>query len=336
VTGSPVHRRSFLTLFGAAAAWPLTARAQQARKDWRVGFLSPLQRPVSIASSASGGFLRGMRELGYVEDKDFTVEWRFAEGRPELYESLAAELVRANVNVIVLAGMALVPAVRRVSTSIPVVMGHSTDPVGRGFVASLARPGGNITGLASSEEDTLAKQVQLLLQALPSLRRIGFARFGDTTGAGSQPAKQKIVQEAVEMSGRVLVPVVMERSEDIALAFARLAQEKAEAVIVPNSPPAVEHQQRLAEVALQNRLPTMFGLRDFVEAGGLMSYGESLSDFFRRAAFYVDKILKGAKPADLPVQQPTRFFLTINRRTADALGLIIPLELLVLADEIIE
>jgi putative ABC transport system substrate-binding protein len=333
-------RREFITLLGGAAAmpsslWPLPARAQQAGKVWRIGFLAGATQPVpaQLGSSAYAGFLRGMRELGYVEGRDFVMEWRFAEGRPELYPELAADLLRVNVDVIVLGTQSAMPAVRRATTAIPIVMGISTDPVGMGFVASLARPGGNITGLASSSDDSTPKQLDLLLRVAPKVTHVGIAVNPETP---SHLAILKIAQALTESAGRALVPVEMRSPDDVATAFATLAHERAGALMVPGSSIFFSQRQRIAEFALRARLPTIFIQREYVEAGGLMSYGESLADFYRHAAFYVDKIFKGSKPADLPVQQPRRFFLTINRKTADTLGLTIPRELLVLADEIVK
>jgi putative tryptophan/tyrosine transport system substrate-binding protein len=331
-----MHRRSFLTLLGAsAAAWPLAARAQQVGKVWRVGFVAGATRPLpaQLGSSAYAGFLQGMRQFGYVEGRDFVMEWRFAEGKPETYPELAADLLRSNVDVIVLGTQSAMPAVRRATTTIPIVMGISTDPVGMGFVTSLARPGGNVTGLASSSDDSTPKQLDLLLKVAPKVTRVGIAVNPETP---SHLAVLKIAQGLAESTGRALVPIQIRSSDDVATAFATLAGEHAGALMVPGSSVFFAHRLRIAESALRARLPAIFIQREYVEAGGLMSYGESLADFYRHAAFYVDKIFKGAKPADLPVQQPTRFFLTINRKTAEALGLSIPLELMVLADEIIE
>jgi putative tryptophan/tyrosine transport system substrate-binding protein len=329
-----MKRREFITLLGgAAASWPLAARAQQARKVWRIGFLAGGTRPMQLESSVYAGFLRGMRELGYVEGRDFVMEWRFAEGRFELFPELAAELVRSNVDVIVLGSTNAVPGAQRATATIPIVMGSSIDPVGSGYVASLALPGGNITGLANSSNDTTPKQLELLLTAAPKVKRVGIAVNPETP---VHLAILKIAQASAESTGRALVPVEMRNPDDVAIAFAMLADERAGALMVPSNAFFFSQRRRIAEFALRNRLPTIFGTRDYVEAGGLMGYGESLADFYRRAAFYVDKLFKGAKPADLPVQQPTRFFLTINRKTAEALELTIPLELLVQADEIIE
>jgi putative tryptophan/tyrosine transport system substrate-binding protein len=326
-TSSPTRR------LGSAAAWPMGAAAQQPRKVWRIGFLAGATRPAQLESSHYAGFLRGMSELGYLERRDFVMEWRFAEARFELFPELAAELVQLNVDVIVLGTGLAVPATQRATTTIPIVMGGGADPVGLGYVASLARPGGNVTGLANSMDDSTAKQLELLLKTAPSAARIGVAINPENH---SQAPRLKILQQSVEIVGRVVVLVKIGKREDISTAFATLSDERAGALMVLTDPFFFSQRQRIAEAAIRVRLPTIFPQREYAEAGGLMSYGESFAQVYRRAAFFVDKIMKGAKPGDLPIQQPTRFFLTINRKTADALGIRIPLELLVLSDEIIE
>ena len=279
-----IRRREFITVVGGAAAaasvlGTTAPHAQRAGKVWRIGFLASAQRPVSFESTAYDGFLQGMRELGHVEGRDFVMEWRFVEGRFELYPVLAAELVRAQVDIVVAGNSAAVRPMQQASSSIPIVLAVANDPVGLGLVASLAHPGGNVTGLATSADDTTPKQLGLLAKAVPKLSRVGILSSPDN----------------------------------------------------PNAAPVLRAAQAAAR-----RLPTISSVREDVEAGMLMSYGESYKEFNRRAAFYIDKIIRGAKPADLPVQQPTRFFLTINRRTADTLGLTMPLELLVQTDEVIE
>jgi putative ABC transport system substrate-binding protein len=328
-----LRRREFITLVGSAAAWPVVARAQQPAKVWRVGFLAGGARPVPVDSDPYGGFPRGMRELGYVEGRDFTIEWRFAEGRYDLLPDLAAELVRLNVDVIVLGTSVAVPAVRRATNTIPIVMGNSVDPVGSGFVASLAHPGANITGLADSRQDTAPKQLELLAATVPNLSRIGLAMNPDNP---VHALLLKIIEAAAQKMGSALVPVEMRKPLDIAGAFAALTDQRVGAVLLPNDAFFLSQRQLIVELAIRAHLPTIFSQREYVEAGGLMFYGESLADFYRRAAFYVDKIFKGAKPADLPIQQPTRFFLVINLKTAKTLGLTVPANLLAIADEVIE
>jgi putative ABC transport system substrate-binding protein len=329
-----LRRRDFITLLGSAAAvWPRGAQAQRPAKVWRIGFLAGGSRPVPVNSNPYGGFLRGMLELGYVEGRDFTIEWRFAEGRVDVFPELAAELVRLNVDVIVLGTPTAVPAVQRATSTIPIVMGSSTDPVGSGYVASLAHPGGNITGLASSQDDIAPKQLELLAMLVPHLARVGFLVNPDNS---LHHLVLKIAHGAGQKAGLMLVPAEMRNPQDVPSAFTMLTNEHVGAVLLSGDPLFFSQRQRIAEFALKARLPTIFPRREYVEAGGLMSYGESLADLYQRAAFYVDKIFKGAKPADLPIQQPTRFFTVINRKTADALALTIPLQLIVLADEVIE
>ena len=307
-----MRRRAFISLLGGAAAgWPLAARAQQPRKVWRIGFIAGASRPVSLEVSQFGGFQQGMREHGYVEGKDFVMDWRFADANPERYSEFAAEFVQLKVDVIVLGTPAALRAVQQATSTIPIVMGYSVDPVGNGFVASLARPGGNITGLSSSQDDATPKQMELLTMAVPNLSRVGLLANPDS------PNFDPVLKNVQA----VLVPVEMRSPQEVSSAFATMARERVGAVMVMSDALTVMQRDRIAELALKNRLPTIFPLREYVVAGGLMAYGENIRDFFRRAAFYVDKILKGAKPMDLPIEQPTRFFLTINLKTAKALGL---------------
>ena len=327
-----MRRREFITVLGGAAAvWPLAARAQQAEKVRRIGFVSGATR--ARVHDVLSGFPQGMRELGYVEGRDFNIEWRFAEGRYELFPTLAAELVRLNVDVIVVGTPAAVGSVQRATKTIPIVMGYSTDPVGNGFVASYARPGGNTTGLASSLDEITAKHVELLATALPNLSRIGHL---------SNPANPNHVsvlntaRASTQRAGLTLVPFEARNPSEIEYAFATFTRERVGAVLVVSDAFFNNQRQQIAELALRERLPTMFHQREYVAAGGLMSYGEKLFDFFRRAATFVDKIFKGAKPADLPIELPTRFYLTINLPTAKLLGLEVPPMLLARADEVIE
>jgi putative tryptophan/tyrosine transport system substrate-binding protein len=327
-----LKRREFISLIGGATVWPIAARGQQREgKVWRIGFLAGGQRPVSIESTQYGGFPQGMRELGYVEGRDFVMEWRFVEGRPELYPGLAAELVRAQVDIVVAGNSTAVRPIQQAS-SIPIVVAISTDPVGLGLVASLAHPGGNVTGLATSADDTAPKQLELLARVVPKLSRVGILSSPDNPN--SAPVL-RAAQTAALAAGLQTIPVEARTLDDFERAFATLTKARVEALMVVAGLIFNAQRGRLVDLILRARLPTITTEREVVEAGGLMSYGESARDFNRRAAFYVDKIIRGAKPADLPIQQPTRFVLTINRKTADALGLSIPLELLVQADEII-
>ena len=326
-----LRRREFITLLGGSAAWPLAARAQQAGKVWRIGLLSGASR--SDASGLYAAFVQGMRELGYIEGKDFVIEWRSVEGRYERIPEIAAELVRLKVDVIVTGLSAALPTLKRAITTIPVVMAYSTDPVGTGLVASLVRPGGNLTGLAGSSDDTSPKQLELLATVVPNVSRIGL--LGNPNSNTYSPVL-KSAQDAAQKAGLSLVPMEARGPQEIENAFAQLAKQRVPAVMMAADAVFFGQRQRIAELALASHLPTMFSQREYAAAGGLMSYGENLADFFRRSASYVDKIFKGARPGDLPVEQPTRFNLVINRRTADALGVTIPPQLYIFADEVIE
>jgi len=326
-----MRRRNFISLLGGAAAWPLTARAQQPGKVWRIGVISGAS-PASTAHILAG-FPQGMRELGHVEGKDFVIEWRYVDGDYGRFPDVAADLVRLKVDAIMTGTPAALPALRQATSTIPIVMGYSTDPVGNGFVASLARPGGNITGLASSLDDIAPKQIELLATAVPSLTRVGFL---SNPGNPNQPPVLRSARTAAEKAGVVLVAVEASTPGELEPAIASLIRERVGAAIVNSDGFFNSQRQRLVDLALAARLPTMFAQREYAAAGGLMSYGESLFEFFRRSASYVDKIIKGAKAADLPIEQPTRFNLVINRKTADALGITIPAQLYIFADEVIE
>ena len=326
-----MKRRQFITLLGgSAAAWPLAARAQQA-KVWRIGFLSAISRENFARNYAA--FALAMRELGYVEGKDFVIEWRSVEGNYERFPELADELARLKVDVIVTGVTAALPALKRATTTIPIVMAYSIDPVGIGLVASLARPGGNITGLASSSDDSSPKQLELLAAVVPNASRIGLL------GNPNSPTYSSVLraaQSAAKKSGFSLLPMEARSSQEIEDAFVALARERVPAVMFAGDAVFFQQQHRIAELALANRLATMFSQREYAVAGGLMSYGENVADFFGRAPSFVDKIFKGAKPGDLPIEQPTKFNLVINRKTADALGVTIPPQLYIFADEVIQ
>jgi putative ABC transport system substrate-binding protein len=325
------RRQLLVALGGAAAAWPLAARAQQAGKVWRIGYVAGVSR--SAASGSYAAFVQGMRELGYVEGKNFVIEWRSVEGRYERFPEIAAELMRLKVDIFVTGVTAALPALQRATTTIPIVMAYSTDPVGNGLVASLVHPGGNITGLAGSSDDSSPKQLELLTTIVPNVSRIGLLGNPDTETYSSVLNN---AQDAARKVGLSLVPIEARNSREIEDAFAAFAKERVPAVMVAVDAVFFGQRWRIAELALANRLATMFALREYAEAGGLMSYGENVADFFRRAASFVDKIFKGANPGDLPVEQPTKFNLVINRKTADALGVTIPPQLYIFADEVIE
>ena len=296
----------------------------------RIGFLGG--GTVSL-QPIYNGLLQGMRELGYREGRDFVVEWRLADGQYERFIEFAAEMVRLKVEVIVVSTPAGVRPTQQVTTTIPIIMGYSTDPIGRGFVTSLARPGGNVTGLASSLDDIVPKQIELLASAVPGLLRVGL--LVNPGNPNTAPILES-ARASARQAGFVLLAVEAQTPDELEAALVTLTKERVGAVIVIADAFFNSHRRRLVELALQARLPTMFGQREYVQEGGLMSYGESLYEFYRRAANYVDKIFKGAKPADLPIEQPTLFKLVINRKTADALGVTIPPQLYSFADEVID
>ena len=325
-----MKRREFIAGLGGAAAWPLMARAQQGRKVRRIGLLSGASR--EGASGNIDAFLQGMRELGYVEGRDFITDLRFADGNYERFTELAAELVQLKPDVIVTGTTAAIRTLQRATTTIPIVLANSTDPVGNGFVASLARPGGNITGLSGSSEDTSPKQLELVASVVTDISRIGL--LGNPASAVYADVRQS-AQTAAQNVGLTLISVEARNPQEIDRAFAALDNQRVQAFIATADAVFFTQRRQIAELALRNRLPSMFSQREYAQAGGLMSYGENLSEFFRRTASFVDKIFKGAKPSDLPIEQPARFNLVINRKTADALGLTIPSRLYIFADEVI-
>jgi putative ABC transport system substrate-binding protein len=322
-------RRGFITLLGSAAAWPLAASAQQPAKLPTIGFLG--STTPSLHGQWVAAFVQRLRELGWIEGRNIAIVYRWAEGRGERFAEIAAEFVRLKVHVIVTAGGAVL-AVKQATSVIPIVFAVATDPVGSGLVASLARPGGNVTGLSLQATDAVGKRLELLREIIPDLRRLAVV-----ANAG-YPAAVLEMDEA-QRKGRALglevATLEIRRAEDIASALDTL-QHRADALYVAADPLATSNRVRISILALGARLPTMNGGREYVEVGGLISYGASFSDLHRRAADIVDKILHGAKPADIPVEQPTKFELVVNLITAKALGLTIPPTLLTRADEVIE
>ena len=327
-------RRKLIVALGAGAlAGSLSTFAQQQGKVWRIGFLSSRRRPDSSDLDFIGPFTQGMRDLGYVEGKNLLIEWRFADGKPERLPGLAAELVRLKVDVFVTQGSIAASAAQKVTTTVPIVMANASDPVGSGFIKSLAHPGGNITGLSNINVDIAPKRLEMLRSMVPKLSRVAVLV---NRANPNQTATLETIQAAAQKSGVKILPLAAQTTQEIEKAFSTMTRENAGAVIV--APDALFTQQRhqIAELTGKLRLPSIFATREFVEAGGLMSYGQNLADNFRRAAMYVDKIFKGAKPGDLPVEQPTKFELIINGKTAKALGLKIPQSLLISADKMIE
>jgi len=325
-----VRRRDFITLLaGAAVEWPCTAVAQS--KIYRLGILETISPIVNAANFDA--LRKGLRELGYVEGQNLFFEYRSADGRNERFPDLVAELVRLKVDLIVTRSTPAVLAVKAATTAIPVVMAATANPVGDGIVATLARPGGNITGLSSFHTELSNKRLELLREMIPRIARI--ATLSDPSNPVT-PGQQEDVRRAARSLGIETQFLEARNREDLGPAFEVAAREKVEALILQNSAPTQANLQLTVDLAARHRLPVIYASKEFVDAGGLMTYGVNYPDLYRRAATYVDKILKGAKPADLPVEQPTKFELVINLKTAKALGLAIPDKVLALADEVIE
>jgi len=322
-----MKRRQFISLLGAAA-WTVAARAQQAKLP-TIGFLG-LNTP-SSQSQWTAAFVQRLRELGWTEGRTIAIEYRWAEGRSEHYAPFADEFVRLKVDVIVMPGAAVVAANQATST-IPIVFPVAADPVGAGVVASLARPGGNVTGLSLQRADLAGKRIELLREVAPGLRRLGALVNVGNRGSVLELGE---VQTAARMLGLELASFELQRAEDISPAFEAM-KGRIDALYVTSEPMIHVNRARINTLALSARLPTVYAYREFVEAGSLMSYGPNFADLHRRAAEIVDKILRGAKPADIPVEQPTKFDLVINLTTAKALGLTIPESFLLRGDEVIE
>ena len=327
------RRATLIALALGALTAPPGSRAQQQRKPWRIGILAVRSRPSSPTDSYAA-LARGMSDLGYVEGKDYVFEWVYADGIYERLPELAAELVRRKVDLIVATATPAAQAARSATRTIPIVAVVAPDPVASGLAASLARPGGNVTGLSANFIDLSPKLLELLTAAVPKLSRVAVLVNHDNPQL--HVVLGKAVQAAAQKVAVQVLPVEVRSAEDFEPGFAAMSRERVQAVIVLPDAFFLSHRQRLAELAAKARLPSIYYYREYVEAGGLMSYGDNLVEFFRRSAYFVDKILKGAKPGDLPFEQPTRFYLVINRRTARALGITLSQELLLRADEVIE
>jgi putative ABC transport system substrate-binding protein len=325
-----VNRREFIALIGGAAACPLAARAQQPAKLPTIGFLGP--NTSSLDSPRVGAFVQRLRELGRIDGRNVAIEYRWAEGRTERLSEFAAEFVRLKVDVIVTSATPPVIAAKQATSIIPIVFAAVGDPVGTGLVTSLARPGGNVTGLSLQATDLAGKRLDLLREVVPGLRRLAVM-----ANVSAPPAVLEIaeVQTTARALGLEVVASEIRRAEDIAPAFESF-KGRAEALYVCNDPLVTTNRIRINTLALGMGLPTMYNVREFVGAGGLMSYGPNFLDLYRRAAEFVDMILRGAKPAEIPVEQPTKFDLVINLTTAKALGLKVPEAFLLRADEVIE
>jgi putative ABC transport system substrate-binding protein len=324
-----LKRREFMALLGGAAPWPLAAGAQQAGKLPTIGFLGTTTP--SAWSQWVAAFVQRLRDFGWIEGRNLTIEYRWAEGRDERFVEIAAEFVQLKVDVIVTSGTALLAA-KQATSVIPIVFAVANDPVGSGFVASLSRPGGNITGLSLQSTDLAGKRLELFREVVPGLRRLAIMAHVGNPGAVLELAE---VQATARALGLEVATLEIRRAEDITPAF-EVLNGRVDALYIETDALIFTHRIRINTLALAARLPTMHSVRAYVEAGGLMSYGPNYTDLFRRAGELVDKILRGAKPADIPVEQPTKFDLVINLTTVKALGLTVPPTLLARADEVIE
>jgi putative ABC transport system substrate-binding protein len=326
-----IRRREFIVTLGSAATWPLGARAQRGKK-YTIGIFSANNKTEVIAA-LNAAFFEALRELGWVEGKNVDFEHRYADNRLERLPELAAELVRLKVDVIAAAGTLAPLAAKRATTVIPIVMTAAGDPLGSGLVASPARPGGNVTGMSLMAPDLGAKRLELLKEILPRLSRVA------VLWNAANPYSVLVFKET-QAGGRTLGIDVrsleVRGPDDFDSAFEAARGLRPDGLITVEDPFTADHRTRIAEFTARQQLPSLHGIREFVVAGGLISYGPNLADLFRHAAYYVDKILRGAKPADLPVQQPTKFEMVINLKTAKSLGLKVPLSLQVAADEMIE
>ena len=317
-------------LSAALLALSFPAQAQQPLKVPRIAFLSAVS-PSSI-SPRTEAFRQGLRELGYVEGQSIVVEYRWAEGKFDRLPDLAAELVRLKVDVILSGGPTATRPAKEATVTIPIVMAFDDDPVGSGFVASLARPGGNITGLSTLAPEISGKQLELLKEIVPRLSRV--AVFGTSTRSGNAQALREIELAAGTLGVQLQYLDVL-GAKDIEALFRAASKGRADAVLALASPTLLLQRTQIADLAVKNRLPAIYDRAEFVEDGGLMTYSVSITDLFRRAATYVDKILKGAKPADLPVEQPTKFEFIVNLKAAKQIGLTIPPNVLARADKVI-
>jgi ABC-type uncharacterized transport system substrate-binding protein len=323
-----MQRREFIATVGGAAAWPITASAQQAGKLPTIGFLGA---DASAFGPWTAAFVARLRELGWIDGRTIAIEYRWSEGRTERYAEIAAEFVQLKVDVIVTVGSA-VPTVRQATAVIPIVFAVAIDPVGSGLVASLANPGGNITGLSLEATNLAGKRLELLRELIPQLRRLAIIFNGGNDQTLLEMNETRGAARTLDLD---VVPLEIRRMQDIAPAFEGL-KPQADALYVVVDQLVVANLMRILTFAISTRLPMIFSTRDFVRSGGLMSYGPNYADLFRRAADYVNRILLGAKPGEIPVEQPTRFELVLNLTTAKALGLRVPESFLLRVDDIIE
>lgn len=329
-----VRRRKLMLAIGTVAvAAPFATLAQQPGKVWRIGYLDLGTRQSTVDSGRFSALLQGLREVRYVEGGNLVLEARFADGNTDQLIGFAAELVRQNVDLIVSTGTPPSHALKKTTATIPVVITTIIDPVADGFAVSLAKPGGNFTGMSSGAEDTVRKLVELLIVTAPKLKRIAVLTNPRNSSHAALLAQ---VHAAAKATGRQVLPVSAGGAEDLEAGFATMAREKADALVILIDGQMFLQRSRIAALALKHRLPSIYSQPQYAEAGGLMSYGADTVDNFRRAGIFVHKILKGAKPGDIPFEQPTRYYTVINRNTADALGIKLNNELLVRADKVIQ
>jgi putative ABC transport system substrate-binding protein len=329
-----MKRREFITLLGGTAAtWPLAARAQSAMKIYRIGILLPNTPEIATRNPRIQAFLQGLRELNWIDGRSATLEWRYGEGQLSRLPALAAELANIKVDVIVTAAAPAAKAAKEATDTIPVVIIDPGDPVGTGLVRGLAQPGGNITGVTSIAPELSGKRLALLKEAVPAMTTVAVL-----FNAGIPPAEIAMVELriAAQTLNLRVQPVAIRGPAGLAEALASIASPKIEGLLVFPDPLTFSNQEPITEFALANNIPALYGAKEFVSIGGLLSYGPSYPGLFRRAAYFVDRILKGTNPADLPVEQPSKFELAINMKTAKALGLSVPPTLLASADEVIE
>jgi len=327
-----MNRRAFTTLLGGAAVvWPIAARAQQAGKVHRIGVLETISTTLNVANFYA--LREGLRQLGYAEGQNLVIEYRSADGRDDRFPGLARELLALKVDVIVTRGTPAAKAVKNATSTVPVVMMASGDPVGVGLVTSLARPGGNITGLSAIVGELSPKRLELIKEIVPGLARIAVLANTSNDAVRRDWARIETAARSLGVQSQLLD---LRESDALGPTFDDASARRADALVVVIDAITQANQQRIVDLAMKHRLPAIYSSREFVDAGGLISYGVSYPDLYRRAATYVDKILKGTKPADLPVVQPTKFELVINLKTAKALGIGVPPTLSARADEVIE
>jgi putative tryptophan/tyrosine transport system substrate-binding protein len=332
-----MRRREFIAGLGGAAAWPLAARGQQRTTIPRIGVLSPSRSEDSIPNRVIlNGFMAGLRELGYVEGQNITIEREFSDANADRLRELAAELVKRKVEVIVALSTTAARPAKQATSTIPIVAINMADPVDDGLVASLARPGGNVTGTTFLGPELITKRLQLLSEIVPQHSHVDVVWHPNAYGDRTMDGMLKETEHAAQILGMQLQFVPITKPEEITSAFSVITRDRADAVCVFPSPMLFAEYGRIVSIVAENRLPAIYAAREGAELGGLMSYGPNQADLARQTASYVDKILKGAKPAELPVQRPTKYELVINLKTAQALGLTISNQMQLLADEVIE